>query len=110
MIQLIRLVPDQDALGKLRLKPLVVSHCRHLVLSTDEETSGHIELINWNCRWLDLAVLIHVLDGTEVVAQPLVDIFHALHVIDQVLIAVARWVVFEKHVPPFHVINIVIST
>ena len=82
MIQLVSLVPDQDALGELCLEPLVVSHRRQLVLSTNEETSGHIELVNRDCRWLDLAVLIHVLDGTKVVAQPLVYILHTLHVID----------------------------
>ena len=109
MVQLVRLVPDQHIWVELRLEPLVIRHSGELVLLSDEEGSRHVELVDRDGRWLDLAILVHVFDGTVVIASPSALSQHALHVEDQVLVAVAGRVVLHQHVPSVHIVDVVVA-
>ena len=70
MVQLVRLAVDEDTLAELTYQPLVVGYGCQLVQCSYEQADGHTNLIYRDSRWLDLPVLVHVLDRAEVVAQP----------------------------------------
>ena len=70
MVQLVRLAVDEDTVAQLASEPLVVGDGRQLVQRPYEEADGHTNLIYRNSRWFDLPILVHVLDRTEVVAEP----------------------------------------
>ena len=57
-----------------------------------------------------MAILVHVFDGAVVVAPPSALSQHALHVEDQVLVAVAGRVVLHQDVPSVHIVDLVVAT
>ena len=110
MVQLVRLAVDEDTLTQLAREPLIVGNGRQLVQCSYEEADGHTNLIYRDSRWLDLPVLVHVLDRAEVVAQPRFLVQHRLHVVDDILVAVACRVVLDEHVPPLHVVGLLVAS
>ena len=110
MIEVVRLIPNDDSIAELFRQPLVVLHCGEFVLCSHEECSWYTELLKRYLRWSDLTVLFHV-DNRSVV-EPLVDIrvLATLHVENCILVSAARWVVFEEHCQSTHVIDLIVAS
>ena len=105
MTQWVHLVPDESIGANLGSEPLVVCHCRQLVIRSNEKTSWKAELVKWHGGRDSSTIHFHVLDDSVVVAQPVFSVLNALSVVDEVPIAVASWEVFQEDIVSIHIVD-----
>ena len=106
MTERVCLVPDDLVIWQVILEPLTLLDCRKLVEGADEETGGDRELVDWDLRRGNLAILVEILNGAEVVPQELTVTHNRLRVVNHCLIATTCWIVLEQHIKSIQVVDI----
>lgn len=109
MVQVVRLVPDQDSFAQLISHPLVVRDGCEMILCADEERCGDVQLGKRHVRWCHLPILLHVLCGAIVESPPNVCGLSTLHEEGYFFVSTSCRVVLHEDGQPAHVVDLIIT-
>lgn len=91
MAQWVSLVPDKGVRVELCGEPFVILNSGQVIKCSDKEGSGNADLVKRDLWWVSGAINLHVLDMAKVVSKILFSVLDALSIVDEVLVAQARW-------------------